>query len=178
MSTRSLFIIGSLSTLLFIGAGCSSANTITADTNTAPTTTSAQQPAPSTQPDATNAAANTNSGVMVKTNVNAGVNAATNVNTNTSATVAVKKFVVTGQNFSFAPSSMTVKKGDTVSITFKNAQGFHDLRIDELGVATKKIGAAQEETVTFVASKTGSFEYYCSVGEHRALGMKGTLTVE
>jgi plastocyanin len=29
-----------------------------------------------------------------------------------------------------------------------------------------------------VADKKGTFEYYCSVGQHRALGMKGKLVVE
>ncbi len=89
-----------------------------------------------------------------------------------------KAFTVTGSNFSFAPSTMTVKKGDAVAITFKNSDGFHDFRIDEFNVATQKIGAGTEETVRFTADKTGSFEYYCSVGQHRAMGMKGTLIVQ
>src|SRR3989344_262124 len=50
----------------------------------------------------------------------------------------VKEFVVSGQNFSFTPSSITVKKGDKVKITFKNTSGFHDFRIDEYGIAAKK----------------------------------------
>ena len=89
-----------------------------------------------------------------------------------------KSFTVTGQNFSFAPPTITVKKGDAVKITFKNAQGFHDFRIDEFGIATKQIRGGAEESVSFVADKVGSFEYYCSVGSHRAMGMKGTLIVE
>jgi nitrosocyanin len=89
-----------------------------------------------------------------------------------------KEFVVTGSNFAFAPATLTVKKGATVKITFKNADGFHDFRIDEFNVATKRIRSGAEETVTFVADKMGAFEYYCSVGQHRAMGMKGTLTVE
>jgi plastocyanin len=32
--------------------------------------------------------------------------------------------------------------------------------------------------IEFVANKKGKFEYYCSVGEHRAMGMKGNLVVE
>ena len=91
---------------------------------------------------------------------------------------SVKEFTVVGDNFSFAPSTMKVKKGDTVKITFKNNKGFHDFRIDEFNVATKQMGGGKQETVQFVATKTGSFEYYCSVGEHRAMGMKGTLIVE
>jgi len=91
---------------------------------------------------------------------------------------SVKEFVVTGQNFSFSPSTLTVKKGDRVKITFKNSQGFHDFRIDELKVATNQIKTDEEASVEFVADKVGSFEYYCSVGSHRAMGMKGTLMVE
>ena len=35
----------------------------------------------------------------------------------------------------------------------------------------------EEQTITFVADKTGGFEFYCSVGNHRAMGMVGTLIV-
>ena len=90
----------------------------------------------------------------------------------------VKEFVISGQNFSFTPSSITVKKGDKVKITFKNTQGFHDFKIDEYGVATKQANAPTTEVLEFTADKAGSFEYYCSVGSHRAMGMKGTLKVE
>jgi cytochrome c oxidase subunit 2 len=90
----------------------------------------------------------------------------------------VKEFTVDGSNFKFTPSIMEVNKGDTVKITFKNKDGFHDLKIDEFNVATKQIKGGAEETVTFVADKSGSFVYYCSVGAHRANGMWGTLTVK
>lgn len=101
------------------------------------------------------------------------------VNLNTTITTgATVPFTVEGGNFYFKPNTIKVKQGDTVTITFKNSDGFHDLKIDELGVATGQIKSGAETKVTFVASKKGSFEYYCSVGEHRAKGMKGTLIVE
>ena len=84
---------------------------------------------------------------------------------------------VSGDNFKFAPSALTVKKGQTVTLTLNNTGGFHDLKIDEFGVATPKIQGPNSTSITFVADKAGSFEYYCSVGNHRAMGMKGTLTV-
>lgn len=98
--------------------------------------------------------------------------------TPTESTSGVKEFTISGQNFSFSPSAITVKKGDTVKITFKNISGFHDFHIDEFNVATKQISGGTQETVEFSADKSGSFEYYCSVGNHRAMGMRGTLTVE
>jgi plastocyanin len=98
--------------------------------------------------------------------------------TTTVTTSAVKEFTVVGSNFKFEPSVLSVNKGDTVKITFKDINGFHDFRIDEFNVATKQMQEGNEQTVTFIADKAGSFEYYCSVGEHRAMGMKGTLTVK
>jgi len=91
---------------------------------------------------------------------------------------AVKSFVVEGKNFSFSPSTITVNKGDTVKITLDNTGGYHDLKIDAFNVATKRINGGAQDSVQFVADKTGSFEYYCSVGEHRQMGMKGTLIVK
>lgn len=93
-------------------------------------------------------------------------------------TTAVKEFTVTGQNFSFTPAMITVKKGDKVKITFQNVSGFHDFRIDEYGVATKQTKSPATEVLEFTADKAGSFEYYCSVGTHQSMGMKGTLRVE
>src|SRR3989344_1759490 len=42
------------------------------------------------------------------------------------ANTIVKEFTITGDNFSFTPSTITVKKGDRVKITFKNNKGYHD----------------------------------------------------
>lgn len=90
----------------------------------------------------------------------------------------VKTFTVTGQNFSFSPSEIKVNKGDTVKIIFQNSGGFHDFVLDEFNVKTASIPSGQSATLQFVADKTGSFQYYCSVANHRAMGMFGTLTVQ
>ncbi|MDP1743901.1 MAG: cupredoxin domain-containing protein [Candidatus Amesbacteria bacterium] len=91
---------------------------------------------------------------------------------------ATKEFTVTASNFKFDLKTIKVKKGDTVKITFKNVEGFHDFVIDEFDVATNQIGVEEEDEVEFVADKAGSFEYYCSVGQHRKNGMVGKLVVE
>jgi plastocyanin len=98
--------------------------------------------------------------------------------TSTSSTPTVKEFTVTGSNFSFNPSNLTVNKGDRVRIIFKNSGGNHDWVIDEFGARTSVLSSGQSQTVEFTADKAGSFEYYCSVGTHRQMGMKGTLTVK
>lgn len=89
----------------------------------------------------------------------------------------VKTIEISGSNFKYAPNSVKVKEGDTVRIVFKNTGGFHDFVIDELNVKTKQLADGASETVEFVASKKGTFKYYCSVGKHREMGMEGTLVV-
>lgn len=90
----------------------------------------------------------------------------------------VKEFTVEGSSFKFTPNKITVKKGDTVKVNFKSIGAMpHDFAIDEFNVATKQISGGATESVTFVADKAGTFEFYCSVGNHRAQGMVGTLVV-
>ena len=90
----------------------------------------------------------------------------------------VKEFTISGRNFSFSPSVIRVNQGDTVRVIFENTGGTHDFVIDEFDVATAQIQGGQSETVTFVADQAGTFDFYCSVGQHRANGMEGQLIVE
>lgn len=96
----------------------------------------------------------------------------------TEETGVAKEVVVEGSSYKFVPNVIKVKKGELVRVTFKNAGGMHDFVIDELDVRTNQISDGEEEEVEFVADKAGTFEYYCSVGKHRAMGMVGKLIVE
>jgi plastocyanin len=89
----------------------------------------------------------------------------------------VKEFTVDGSSFEFDPATITVNKGDTVKIIFKDIDGAHNLVVDGYGVSTKTIGPGKEDSLTFIADKSGSFKYYCSVANHEALGMTGKLIV-
>ncbi len=102
-----------------------------------------------------------------------------------SATAAAKdeegvtEIVVNGSNFKFEPNSFTVKSGEKVRVVFKNTQGFHDFTVEGMPeVKTKQIQAPNEDSIEFTPTKTGTFEFYCSVGKHRQMGMKGTLIVQ
>ena len=70
-----------------------------------------------------------------------------------------------------------VNQGDIVELNFEVTGGNHDFVIDELRVATDILSTGQSQTVVFEASEAGTFEYYCSVGSHRADGMFGTFEV-
>lgn len=74
---------------------------------------------------------------------------------------------------------IVVQQGDTVEVTLCVTGGNHDWVVEEFGAATEVISADDEcSTVEFVADQAGEFEYFCSVGNHRAEGMVGLLTVE
>ena len=85
---------------------------------------------------------------------------------------------VEGGAFYFKPNEIRVKRGDTVRIVFTNAGGSHDFVIDELGIKTKLTQSGESAEVEFVADTAGEYEFYCSVADHRAKGMVGTLIVE
>lgn len=90
-----------------------------------------------------------------------------------------KTFEIAGANFNFSETELRVKEGDEVTINFKAVEGFHDWVVDEFDAATTQVRPEDGMvSVTFVADQVGEFEYYCSVGEHRARGMVGTLIVE
>lgn len=89
----------------------------------------------------------------------------------------IKTFNVDGSSFAFSPDSITVNKGDSVKIIFKDTDGRHDLVIDGYNVKTDIIGPGKTDTIEFTATKTGTFEYYCSLPGHKAQGMTGKLVV-
>lgn len=93
--------------------------------------------------------------------------------------VAVAQTItVDGGEFYYEPNEIRVKVDEPVKIIFNDVEGFHDFVIDEFNVKTPQIKGPNTVEVTFTPDKTGSFEYYCSVGRHREMGMKGTLIVE
>jgi plastocyanin len=85
---------------------------------------------------------------------------------------------ITGKNFSFSKSEIRVKEGDIVQVNFTSENGTHDWVVDEFGAHTAVVQTGGKSSVTFVAGKKGTFEYYCSVGSHRQMGMVGSLIVE
>lgn len=97
-------------------------------------------------------------------------------NTNKPAGV-IQEFTFSNQGFTFTPAAFAVKKGDHVKVTFKNTGGTHDFRIEGYEVGTNVIQTGGSQTFEFTADKSGTFEFYCSVGNHRGMGMKGAFTV-
>lgn len=90
----------------------------------------------------------------------------------------IRTIAVEGGAFYYKPNEIRVKKGEKVKVVLSSKDMVHDFVIDELGVRTAVIKAGDTGTVEFTADKAGTFEYYCSIGQHRKNGMVGKLIVE
>lgn len=91
---------------------------------------------------------------------------------------AVTTITLEAGAFYFKPDEIRIKKGEKVKIVMNSMDMMHDFVIDELGVKLPVTKSGETNEVEFVAEKTGTFEYYCSVGQHRSRGQVGTLIVE
>ncbi|HMA78741.1 MAG TPA: cupredoxin domain-containing protein [Candidatus Paceibacterota bacterium] len=103
--------------------------------------------------------------------------AADNLESGDKGEATVKEFTLDSFNFGYSMDVIEVNEGDTVTINLTSSDGFHDWVVDEFDAATEKINVGEETSVTFVADAAGTYEFYCSVGSHRARGMVGTLIV-
>jgi nitrite reductase (NO-forming) len=92
--------------------------------------------------------------------------------------ISTSTFDIRSRNYRFSLPEIRVPLGSMVRVNLINDEGFHDWAIDEFNAKTKQLTAAQSDSVEFIANKVGTFEYYCSVGNHRSQGMVGKLIVQ
>lgn len=103
----------------------------------------------------------------------------TNTQANTATSGSSKNFTVTATDYSFSPSQLSLKKGDSVTVTLVNNGKFpHNLMASDLGVSSKTIAAGEKTDFTFTADKAGTFSFYCGVDSHKDKGMVGSFVVE
>jgi plastocyanin len=93
------------------------------------------------------------------------------------ATPAEVNVIVTASDYKYEPATLTVRAGQTLHLTFKNASTtlVHEFRIKELKVETKA-GPGLEYTQTFVAAVPGTYKFTCNIPGHE--GMVGELIVQ
>lgn len=81
--------------------------------------------------------------------------------------------------FAYDQKEVVARVGDLVSINLTNGGAMpHDVVIDELGVKSEMLQPGGATTVQFRVDQPGTYEFYCSVGNHRAQGMVGKLIVQ
>jgi plastocyanin len=78
--------------------------------------------------------------------------------------------------FSFDPSELTVSEGDSIEVVNDGATD-HNLTVENEDLATSDLGPGDSEDLT-VDIPAGDYEFICTIGDHAAQGMTGTMTVE
>jgi len=85
---------------------------------------------------------------------------------------------VSAFEFGYEPPSLRLPADTTIELTLSNSgSGLHDFMIDGQAIETKRINGGETDTIEFKL-KQGTYTFYCSVGNHRALGMEGVIIVE
>ena len=84
---------------------------------------------------------------------------------------------ITASNWAFAPSAISVKKGENVVVRLRGDIGIHGFAIRGTNVSVT-VNSGEVIDVTLPTDAEGSFEFFCNVpcGEGHK-DMKGTLTV-
>src|SRR3989338_4708587 len=80
-------------------------------------------------------------------------------------------------SFYYKPNLIRAKKGEKVKLTLNSVSMVHDFNIDELGIRVPITQSGNSSSVEFTVNEVGEFEFYCSVGQHRANGQIGKLIV-
>ncbi|MBS3106946.1 cupredoxin domain-containing protein [Candidatus Woesearchaeota archaeon] len=90
----------------------------------------------------------------------------------------VREFDVVARTWTWEPSTITVKEGDTVKLHITSVDVPHGFRLAEFDV-NEYLAPGSTVDVEFVADKKGSYTFYCNVqcGEGHK-GMKGQFIVE
>jgi nitrite reductase (NO-forming) len=75
--------------------------------------------------------------------------------------------------------TLMIHEGETVQINLINGEGAqHDVVIDQYAARSAIVNGKNASSIfSFVASKVGEFDYYCSIPGHRQAGMQGLIQV-
>jgi plastocyanin len=100
------------------------------------------------------------------------------------ATAPDTSVAITLTEFTITPASITVPLGEPVTFVVTNAGGAqHNLvvELESRGIEQRLFATnllpGETRRVTFTFDASGNWEMYCPVGNHRALGMQGTIQV-
>ncbi len=94
------------------------------------------------------------------------------------AEASVQTVTIEAGGFYYKPNVIKAKVGDKIKVVMTSKDMMHDFVIDELGVKLPITKSGETNEVEFTATKAGTFEFYCSVGQHRKNGQAGQLIVE
>jgi uncharacterized cupredoxin-like copper-binding protein len=116
--------------------------------------------------------------------------------TTTPASPTSGEITVVSFEWGFEPEAISLQVGQEITLTLENnGDILHNLNVDGLKVDVIEeissggfsgdndkifVGADSDDVglLRFVPLEAGEYEFYCTIGNHRQLGMEGRLTVQ
>lgn len=92
----------------------------------------------------------------------------------------VYDYTIAMDNYSFSPELIQASPGEVLSIELVDVQGNHDFVIDEFGVRSELMDEGETQVIYVEIpedAESGNYDFYCSIGNHRVLGMEGILQI-
>jgi uncharacterized cupredoxin-like copper-binding protein len=106
------------------------------------------------------------------------------------------ELAIHASEWKFEPPSIVLTQGEPVRFVLQNdGDILHDLKVRDMPVdvvSSNSSGPLEADegepfvsansgdsgTLKFVPTQPGTYEFYCTIGNHEGLGMHGTITVE
>jgi uncharacterized cupredoxin-like copper-binding protein len=95
----------------------------------------------------------------------------------------IKTIRVSEKEYSLSPSTITVSKAGTYAFEITNNGTItHAFTIEQKGGGAKKVQAGDispgsKKTIDYTFSSGHSYEMYCPIDGHKAMGMAGTISI-
>lgn len=89
-------------------------------------------------------------------------------------------YAIEMDSYSFSPAVIEASPGETIKIQVSTISGGHDFRIDELSLESSFLTTGEQETLEITIPDDmapGDYDFHCTVGSHRSLGMEGVLRI-
>jgi len=81
-------------------------------------------------------------------------------------------------SFGFEPNEITVKEGQDIRLVVTNTESIrHTFTLREFDIDVSLAGK-EIKFIDFIADKSGTFDFFCTVTGHRPAGMEGSLEVK
>ncbi len=74
----------------------------------------------------------------------------------------IKEFSIIAKQWEFNPKTIEVNQGDKVKLNIKSIDVTHGFTLPDFGV-NSRLNPEQTTVVEFIADKTGTFSFFCSV---------------
>jgi cytochrome c oxidase subunit II len=90
----------------------------------------------------------------------------------------IKEFSIIAKQWAFEPSTIRVDKGDMVKLSIQSVDVKHGIALPDFGI-NSRLDPGLTTLIEFVADKTGTFTFFCSVQCGSGHGaMRGSLIVK